>query len=698
MTDQLSESSDDIVGLMEQTNLVVSEVTARREAIHRLLRGDHGAVRRADRDRHADPGGPDSPRSGTSTWRSASLNKEDDALKKVLDVMAPAVRYVANATGNGPYVDLYGARPGDPGRRRALRGRGDLLMTRLLRLAPRRPCWSSLGHRLRARRRPRRQDHGHRLLPRLRRPVRRQRRRRPRRPGRQDHRRSSPTATGSRSTMEIDADRADPGGRRRRRGRPLGRHRPLRRADARSTTAARRWRTAPRSRSTAPRTPVDFDEVLETHQRRSPPGSPAPRRRTQARQALHRQRRGRLRRATASSSTGASASWPQAVSTMSGQREDIAETIVSLDVLVGTIAENDDTVRTFVDQVAAASRLLADERGNFRERAAGPGPGGHRGGGVRGRQPRRGRRRRSTTRPRCSGPCCASSNALTEILEVMPVTLREPDAPARSTDGSRSGSTRSMIAAARQRDPRAVRAAARWASATCSAAPTPTSRTGGRLPMSRVARVVVPLLGLLLVAGCGPGLKDVPLPGHRASPATRSRSGPTSPRRSTSPRAPRSRSTASTAARSRTSTSRTSTPRPRCWSRPTPSCARVRPPGCATRRRWASCSSTSPTPRRATALEDGDAARPRRHQHRADRRGRARPGLAARQRRRARAAADGHRGAQHRGRRPRGHGARAARAGPRRSSPRPTRRRPTSTGRCSSLASVSQTLRATART
>ncbi len=57
----------------------------------------------------------------------------------------------------------------------------------------------------------------------------------------------------------------------------------------------------------------------------------------------------------------------QAVTTMSGQREDFAETIVSLDILVSTIAENDDTVRTFVDQIAAASSLLADERGNFRD-------------------------------------------------------------------------------------------------------------------------------------------------------------------------------------------------------------------------------------------------------------------------------------------------------------------------------------------
>jgi phospholipid/cholesterol/gamma-HCH transport system substrate-binding protein len=35
--------------------------------------------------------------------------------------------------------------------------------------------------------------------------------------------------------------------------------------------------------------------------------------------------------------------------------------------------------------------------------------------------------------------------------------------------------------------------------------------------VKRASRVVVPLLGLLLVAGCGPGLKDVPLPGTGVS-------------------------------------------------------------------------------------------------------------------------------------------------------------------------------------
>jgi phospholipid/cholesterol/gamma-HCH transport system substrate-binding protein len=113
ITDQLSESSDDIVGLMEQTNLVVSEITARREAIHRLLTETTGLadalseiVSQTQEDLR--------PALRDVNLALASLNKEDKALKHVLDVMAPAVRYVANATGNGPFVDLYAEDPAIP--------------------------------------------------------------------------------------------------------------------------------------------------------------------------------------------------------------------------------------------------------------------------------------------------------------------------------------------------------------------------------------------------------------------------------------------------------------------------------------------------------------------------------------------------------------------------------------------------------
>jgi phospholipid/cholesterol/gamma-HCH transport system substrate-binding protein len=113
VADQLSDSSDDIVGLMEQTNLVVAEVTARREAIHRLLVETTGlsdaltAIVTQTRE-DLKPALQDVNRA------LAALNKEDDALRRVLDVMAPAVRYVANSTGNGPYVDLFAHDPAFP--------------------------------------------------------------------------------------------------------------------------------------------------------------------------------------------------------------------------------------------------------------------------------------------------------------------------------------------------------------------------------------------------------------------------------------------------------------------------------------------------------------------------------------------------------------------------------------------------------
>jgi len=111
-------------------------------------------------------------------------------------------------------------------------------------------------------------------------------------------------------------------------------------------------------------TPVDFDEVLETINDFAT-GIAGSKKTTQAVKrfidsgAAALQGNGEL-------ANRSIRELAQAVTTMSGQRKDFAETIVSLDILVGTIAENDDTVREFVDQVAEASSLLADERGNFR--------------------------------------------------------------------------------------------------------------------------------------------------------------------------------------------------------------------------------------------------------------------------------------------------------------------------------------------
>lgn len=52
---------------------------------------------------------------------------------------------------------------------------------------------------------------------------------------------------------------------------------------------------------------------------------------------------------------------------IASQREDVAATLKSLDVLLTTIATNESTARAFIQQVSRASKLLADERENFRQ-------------------------------------------------------------------------------------------------------------------------------------------------------------------------------------------------------------------------------------------------------------------------------------------------------------------------------------------
>lgn len=115
VTDQLSASSGDIVDLMTQANLVIEEITSRRDAIHTLLTETTGLAENlggiiSDTKADLDP-----------AFRQlnrvlGTLRAQDKVLKTLLEDLAPAVRYVANATGNGPWGDLFvpdGAFPPD---------------------------------------------------------------------------------------------------------------------------------------------------------------------------------------------------------------------------------------------------------------------------------------------------------------------------------------------------------------------------------------------------------------------------------------------------------------------------------------------------------------------------------------------------------------------------------------------------------
>jgi len=106
VTDQLSDSSQDIVGLMRQTNLVVGEITARRQAISRLLR-ETTDLSTALTAIVTATNGKVKPAMQDLKTVLRSLNSQDKQLKALLENMAPAVRYVANATGSGPFLPLY---------------------------------------------------------------------------------------------------------------------------------------------------------------------------------------------------------------------------------------------------------------------------------------------------------------------------------------------------------------------------------------------------------------------------------------------------------------------------------------------------------------------------------------------------------------------------------------------------------------
>ena len=105
VADQLAASSDDLIRLMRQTNLVVDELLRRREAIHRLLidvRVLAASVRGVIRDTKQDVG----PALDNFDKVLRILKSKDDQLRGALHKLAVAGRYLANAAGNGPWIEL----------------------------------------------------------------------------------------------------------------------------------------------------------------------------------------------------------------------------------------------------------------------------------------------------------------------------------------------------------------------------------------------------------------------------------------------------------------------------------------------------------------------------------------------------------------------------------------------------------------
>lgn len=114
VSQEISSDSGDIVTLMKQANLVISELTSRKQAIHQLLTGAvtlaHSVSAIIDQTK-ADLG----PALDNLDAVITTLNGQSKEISHLLDEIEPAAKYVANATGNGPWLDLNFNSPAIPG-------------------------------------------------------------------------------------------------------------------------------------------------------------------------------------------------------------------------------------------------------------------------------------------------------------------------------------------------------------------------------------------------------------------------------------------------------------------------------------------------------------------------------------------------------------------------------------------------------
>lgn len=106
VSDQLAQSTDDIVGLMRQSQLVLDEIVRRRDALEELLVDATRMLNAlnditATADKHVGVALKDLD----VTLNLLKEHRKD--LTETIRLLAPTARYVANAGGNGPWLDVY---------------------------------------------------------------------------------------------------------------------------------------------------------------------------------------------------------------------------------------------------------------------------------------------------------------------------------------------------------------------------------------------------------------------------------------------------------------------------------------------------------------------------------------------------------------------------------------------------------------
>lgn len=107
---ELQANSGNLTVLMQQANLVLTEINSRQDAIRQLL---SQSVTLADTVSSLIENSRADLKPALTSLDSViqTLNSQSKQLQTGFDLLAPSVRYVANATGNGPWLDLWGHDP-----------------------------------------------------------------------------------------------------------------------------------------------------------------------------------------------------------------------------------------------------------------------------------------------------------------------------------------------------------------------------------------------------------------------------------------------------------------------------------------------------------------------------------------------------------------------------------------------------------
>lgn len=106
ISDQLATSTGDLVELMEQSHLVIQELVRRREAIRDLL-GDVRSITASINGILDDNEAKVKPMLRDLDAVVRVLRERDEKLTTALHNLAVTARYFANATGDGPFVNLH---------------------------------------------------------------------------------------------------------------------------------------------------------------------------------------------------------------------------------------------------------------------------------------------------------------------------------------------------------------------------------------------------------------------------------------------------------------------------------------------------------------------------------------------------------------------------------------------------------------